>query len=316
MAEDSPGQPDLSVLLVNWNTRQMTLECLQSIYDETVRTDFEVIVIDNASKDGSVEAIREQFPQVRLIVETENHGFGRATNIQVKQAQGRKLLLLNTDTVVLDGAIDNLFAFAEGNPEAKIWGGRTLYADKTLNPTSCWAKPTPWSMFAYATGLSAAFPGSALFNPRAYPGWDRDTVRQVDIVTGCLLMIDRDFWKELGGFDPQFFMYGEEADLCLRAAEQGASPMITPDATIIHYDGGSTKPGARKIERTFAATQGMAERHFALGSRWTGQAALKLAAAMRAVGYRLTGKRDAAKIWSEVWRGRKVWSGTKLRHDG
>jgi GT2 family glycosyltransferase len=309
----SEPAPEVSVLLVNWNTREMTLECLRSVYAETSRTRFEVIVVDNGSADGSAEAIAREFPQVRLMAETENHGFARATNLQAEVARGEKLLLLNTDTVVLDHAIDNLVAFSREHPEARIWGGRTLYADRSLNPTSCWGRMTPWTSFAFATGLSAAFPNSKLFNPRAYPGWLRDSPRRVDIVTGCLFLIERDFWRELGGFDRRFFMFGEEADLCMRAAKKGARPMITPDATVIHYDGGSTRNRAGKLIHTFSSTIGMIDDHFPPLSRASSRRMIVAAAGIRALGYGLAAKLKPerfgtnAETWREVWKRRGEW---------
>ena len=271
---EGADKPELSILLVNWNTRDMTLECLRSVYAQTTRTTFEVIVVDNASSDGSAEAIAREFPQVILMAESENHGFGRATNLQAARARGQQILLLNTDTVVLDQAIDALVEFSRRTPQARIWGGRTLFADGSLNPTSCWGRPTPWTQLCFATGLSARFPRSTLFNARAYPGWARDSEREVAIVTGCLLLIDADFWRELGGFDPAFFMYGEETDLCMRAARLGARPMITPDATIIHYGGGSTTSKADKIVRLMACNITLSRKHDGRIGQWVSGASL------------------------------------------
>lgn len=308
----SDSRPQLSVLLVNWNTRQMTLECLGSIYAETRDVTFEVIVVDNGSVDGSAAAIAAAYPQVRLLAEAENHGFARATNLQAKVARGEKLLLLNTDTVVLDRAIDRLFAFAQARPEAKIWGGRTLSADGSLNPTSCWGPYSLGNQLAVASGLAALFPS---LDARAYPGWRRDSEREVAIVTGCLLMIDRIFWEELGGFDPAFFMFGEEADLCLRAARRGARPRITPDATVIHYDGGSTRVKTMKIVHTLSAEVGLMQRHVggwrAALSPWvlSGGVLLRRLAYGAAAWWRPQRYREEAAAWREVWRRRREWRG-------
>jgi GT2 family glycosyltransferase len=305
--------PELSILLVNWNTREMTLACLRSIYNETRATSFEVIVVDNASHDGSVEAIAREFPQVVLMAEQENHGFGRATNLQAARARGRMILLLNTDTLVLDGAIDKLMAFARRQPQARIWGGRTLFADHNLNPTSCWGKPTPWSNICFASGLSAAFGNSSLFNPRAYPGWQRDSVREVGVVTGCLLLIEAGFWRELGGFDPAFFMYGEETDLCLRAAKLGARPKITPEATIIHYGGGSSHSRADKIVRLMACAITLSRKHDGAFGGLLARAALRAGVALRAGAYALAARidrrrfADRAREWGLTWKRRTEW---------
>jgi GT2 family glycosyltransferase len=252
--------PNLSILMVNWNTREMTLACLRSLYAQTERTRFEVILVDNGSADGSADAIAREFPQVRLIAESDNHGFAKATNMAAEAARGRYLLLLNTDTVVLDQAIDRLVDFAGEHPAAGIWGGRTLFADGSLNPTSCWARITPWSTFCFALGLSGFAARSRLLNPEGLGGWARDSVRQVDIVSGCFFLIEADFWRKLGGFDPAFFMYGEEADLCARASAAGAKPMMTPEAAIIHYGGGSGAKRANTIGYIFGARIGLIQR--------------------------------------------------------
>jgi hypothetical protein len=144
------------------------------------------------------------------------------------ESRAKRLLLLNPDTLILDDAIDRLFAFAENTPILGIWRGRTVFADGSLNPKSCWRQMTIWSVFCTLVGLSF-FRSSPVFYSEGYGGWPRNTVRRVDLVTGCFFLIDRDLWERLCGFDPTFFMYGEEADLCLRAATLGAKPTVTPD---------------------------------------------------------------------------------------
>jgi GT2 family glycosyltransferase len=314
MTSDLPTPPALSILMVNWNTREMTLACLRSLYAQTERTPFEVILVDNGSADGSAEAIAREFPQVRLIAESENHGFAKATNMAAEAARGRYLLLLNTDTIVLDQAIDRLVEFAAAHPAAGIWGGRTLFADGSLNPTSCWARITPWSTFCFAVGLSALAPRSALFNPEGLGGWARDSMRQVDIVSGCFFLIEADRWRALGGFDPAFFMYGEEADLCARARAAGARPLITPDAAIIHYGGASAVKRANTISYIFGARIGLVRRQLSGVGRAFAWAMSVLTVWWRATLYGLAarlapGGRFAtpASEWSETWRRRADW---------
>ena len=216
--------PQLSIIIVSYNTRDITLACLESVYAQTRETSFEVIVLDNASSDGSADAIAGRFPQVRLIRHPINLGFAGGNNLAAKDAAGEFLLLLNPDTVVLNGAIDTLMAFARANPGAGIWGGRTVFADGTLNPTYCWKRQTAWSAFCCGTGLSSLFRGSRVLDPEAMGAWNRDQAPEVDIVSGCFLLITRALWDTLGGFDPAFFMYGEEADMCLRAREHEQRP--------------------------------------------------------------------------------------------
>jgi GT2 family glycosyltransferase len=310
---NAPAPPELSILVVSYNTRDMTLECLESVYRET-RTPFEVVVVDNASTDGSAEAIAERFPEVELLAETVNHGFAGAHPIAVARARAPWLVLLNPDTVVLDGALDRLLAFARRRPEAGIWGGRTTYADGTLNPASCWARMTLWSLVSQALGLTSVFSRSALFNPEGYGGWERDTEREVDIVTGCLLLIRRETWDALGGFDPAFVMYGEEADLCLRARAAGFRPRVTPEATIVHHGGASERVRADKMVRLMRAKTELADRHLSPTTRGLGRRILAfwplsrhLALGLAARLSRRADLRERAEVWGEIWARREEW---------
>lgn len=312
-AQSSDQFPEVSVIVVSFNTREMTLDCLRSVAAQT-RVPHEVILIDNASKDGTAAAVAAGFPDVRLMAEAENHGFARANNIAARVARGEYILLLNPDTVVLDGAIDRLLAFARQEPQAKIWGGRTLYGDGSLNPTSCWGKMTLWSVICSATGLSSAFRRSALFNPEGYGDWQRDAEREVDIVCGAFLLIRREFWNRLGGFDLSYVMYGEEADLCLRARAMGAHPRMTPEATIIHYVGASEQVRGSKIVMLLKAKIRLIRDHFPAWQQGPAQWLFRLwplsrygAAAVMARLRGGEGTRLRAQGWKEVWARRAEW---------
>lgn len=305
---------DVSILIVSYNTREMTLAALDSVYAETRNVRFEVIVVDNASTDGSAQAIADHPGQPRLIALDHNIGFARGNNLASEHAAGEYLLLLNPDTVVKDRAIDRLVSFAHFNPHARIWGGRTLFGDGALNPSCCWRRITLWNLLCRATGLTAIARNSAIFNSESYGGWKRDSIARVDIVSGCFFLITRDFWRQLGGFDPLFFMYGEEADLCLRAQRFGARPVLAPQATIIHYGGASEATRAGKMVKLLAAKASLVERHFHPSVRGLGLAllaawplsrmiALKAAATLTRNQRLATG----AATWAEIWRRRKEW---------
>jgi N-acetylglucosaminyl-diphospho-decaprenol L-rhamnosyltransferase len=239
--------PLVSIVVVSYRTKDLTLTALRTVFEQTEPGTFELLVVDNASDDGSADAIEEEFGErLTLIRSEENLGFARANNLAAELARGEYLLLLNPDTEVLDRAIDRLLEFARTRPRAGIWGGRTLFADRTLNPASCWQRITPWSTVCMATGLRAVFKGSELFNPEGIGAWPRDSVREVDIVVGCFLLTRLETWRELGGFDLRYWMYGEEADLCLRARALGCRPAITPEATIVHLVGASSPDDTRK----------------------------------------------------------------------
>jgi GT2 family glycosyltransferase len=304
--------PIVSILVISYNTRAMTLDCLTSVVAETM-VPYELIVLDNASPDGSAAAIAAAFPDIRLIASAENLGFARGNNVVAREARGTYLLLLNPDTLVLDHAIDRIVAFAERTPQAGIWGGRTLHGDRSLNPGSVFGRVTLWSLFCRASGLALIFRRSAFFNPEEMGAWDRGDERDVDVVQGSFFLIRRDLWMELGGFDASFVMYGEEADLCRRARAHGAQPRMTPEAAIVHFHGASSRRADREI-MTLKAQATMIRRHF---PAWQQPLGLFLLAAWpwsRMVSggalARLSGCvhfAEAARIWGDVWRARADW---------
>ncbi|WP_018294785.1 glycosyltransferase family 2 protein [Mariprofundus ferrooxydans] len=306
---------ELSIIIVSYNTKELTLACLKSVFEETEGVDFEVIVLDNNSSDFSAEAIASEYPQVQLIANKENLGFAGGNNLAAMDASGEFLLLLNPDTIILNAAIQNLLSFAKDNIHAKIWGGRTLFGDKSLNPSSCWRETYLWEIFCRSFMLSSLFPNSHVFNTGSYGGWDRSAVRQVDIVSGCFFMLKRDLWEKLGGFSPEFFMYGEEADLCLRAAKlYGAKPMVTPDATIIHYGGASEKLRADKMVRLLNAKRLLIKKHWPVWKYKLGMLIYPLYPMNRALVFRVLGlikkKYNAeSSDWLDVWHRRKEWMG-------
>lgn len=305
---------DVSIIVVSYNTRAMTAAALTSIQAETRACSYEVIVVDNASTDGSAEMIAHHPLQPARIALSENIGFARANNRAVLDARGRYVLLLNPDTIVLDAAIDRLVAFADANRNARIWGGRTVFADGRLNPASCWSRMTAWTLYCRTSGLAVLFANSAFFNGEAIGGWRRNTVRHVDIVSGCFFLIERKVWDRLNGFDPAFFMYGEEADLCLRARELSARPMITPNATIVHYGGASEPVRADKMVRLLTAKMTLIMRHWTPMSVPLGRALLsswplsrRLAMALAALVSSDDRIASSAATWREVWHRRSEW---------
>lgn len=306
--------PDLSIIVVSYNTCDMTLACLRSVFGETRDTAFELIVLDNASADGSAQAIQAEFgDRIKFVAAAENLGFAAGNNRAIENAGGAYLLLLNPDTVVLDGAIDRLFEFARKQPDAGIWGGRTLFGDGSLNPASCWSRQTLPSLIFQALGLTSLFRRSSFFNPEGMGGWNREGIRAVDIVSGCFLLIRLDLWHALGGFRDIFFMYGEEADLCLRARALGARPMVTSAATIIHHGGASEKVRAGKLVRLLRAKTLLIRFHFPAAGKRLGAHLLYLWPLSRyfahsmlaALGYSTSG--EARKVWAEVLRQKDEW---------
>jgi len=320
LAGVDPGTPEgaspaveVSVLVVSYRTRDLTLECLRSLYESARDLALEVWVVDNDSGDGSVEAIRERFPAAGLIPLGENRGFAAGVNLAAARARGRYLLLLNPDTVVLDDAVSRLLAFAREHPRAGIWGGRTLHTDGSPQPRSCWGRPTLWSTFCRSVGLSTVFRRSKWLNPEEIGAWSRAESREVDIVSGCFFLIDRAVWEELGGFDPAFFLYGEEADLCMRAKRRGYSPRVTSTAAIVHHGGASEPNRADKWVRLLSAKARLMRKHWSPPAARLGVPLLGLGTVVRAAAYSAAALvraryRETARSWRDVARRWREWS--------
>jgi N-acetylglucosaminyl-diphospho-decaprenol L-rhamnosyltransferase len=300
---------EVSILIVTYRCHDEARECLASIYRNTSGVDYEVVLLDNASKDGTVEMVRSEFPQARLLALEENVGFAAGVNIAAAEAEGEYLLLLNPDTVVHEGAVRNLVAFAERQPEHGLYGGRTLRPDGTVDPGSCWAQQTLWSLFCFATMLSTTFKGSRVFDPESLGGWRRDSVREVGLVTGCLLLTPRALWQRLGGFDARFFMYGEDADLARRARELGYRPAITPNAVVTHEVGVSSATRPDKLVLLLTGKATLLRKHWRTPKREAGIALLLFGVGSRALIARLLFRRAGGRpnAWREVWRLRRTW---------
>lgn len=296
--------PAVAVVIVTYNTRDETTTSIASLL-ETTMTPLEVIVVDNGSVDGSAPHLRATFPDITVIDAGANLGFAAGVNLGVSHARAPWVLLLNPDTVVLDGAVDELLAFAETHPDHRLYGGRTLRPDGTTDPSSCWGAMTLWSLACFASGLSTAFKRNRLFDPESLGAWERDTVREVPIITGCLLFIRRSDWDLLGGMDETYFLYGEDADFSSRAIAAGMRPVVVPQATIVHAVGGSTSSSGRKMSMVMAGKATVLQRRWRPAAAAVGVLLLQLGAGLRALPPRLRGRHDST--WQIVWSQRRAW---------
>ncbi len=265
-------QPDLSVIIVNWNGIGILRDCLRSVFDNSSANEAEVIVIDNASEDGSQEMVESEFPSVALIKNTVNRGFAAANNQGLAVANGRYLLLLNTDTVVLGDALQRSVAYMEQHQDVGAFGCRVLNPDRTMQPT-CFRYPSLFNLALWATGLTA-LPGS-FFGRQTYRGWERDTDRDVDVVTGCYLMIRREVFEAVGPLDEQFFFFGEETDWCTSIARAGWKVRFAPVGEIIHIGNVSGKKHSHR--RDFMLASGYVRLHRKHSGRFAGWTAGRLA---------------------------------------
>jgi len=232
---------DLSIIIVNYNVKEFLLNLLDSIRKASKEISTEVIVVDNASDDGSSEILNEKYPDINLIVNNENVGFGKANNQALEIAKGKYILLLNPDTIVREDTFIKMIEFFQSHPEVGIAGCKVLNPDGTLQLACRRGFPGPWTSFTKVMGLSTLFPKSRLFARYNLTYLDENQTYEVDAVSGAFLMMTKDVYQKIGGFDKQFFMYGEDLDLCYRAQKSGFKVYYVHSTEIIHYKGESTR---------------------------------------------------------------------------
>lgn len=230
---------DLSVILVSYNTAETTLMALQHLFASEHALEMEVVVIDNASRDGSADRIASAYPSVRLIRNTVNVGFGRANNQALPLVHGRYVLLLNTDAFIGKQTLSTTVAYMDGHPSCGILGARLQGGDGDLQP-SCRYFPTPWNLFLQESGLSRFFRHSQMVD---HMDWDHASVRHCDWVPGCFYLVRREVIEQVGLFDPIFFMYSEEVDHCHAAKKAGWEVTYFP-TPVVHLGGESAKTDA------------------------------------------------------------------------
>lgn len=234
---------DLSVCIVSWNTQDVLRRCLLSVYSSGHGLDLEVIVADNASTDGSVEMVRREFPAVRLFANEVNTGFAAGSNLAIRHSTGRCILLLNSDTVVMPGALAAMVKFLDSRPEAGVVGARLLNPDGTVQ-LSCRKFPSFSWDYIRTILLSKAYHHIRLLRGILDPlvhADGPDGRRSVDWVSGACLMARREVFDSVGLLDERFFMFCEEIDWCYRAKLAGWDIRYLPDACVIHYGGESSK---------------------------------------------------------------------------
>ncbi|KOV84955.1 glycosyltransferase family 2 protein [Nocardia sp. NRRL S-836] len=295
----------LSILMVSYNAADHLEATLRSLRGSAAPSDpFEVLVTDNGSADGAADVAERLLGTGAVERMHRNTGFGFAVNRTAKRARGDYFLLLNPDAHPKPGAIDAALAVLRARPRTGIVGGRCVTPDGELDPRSCFGRITAWSLTCGMLGLSSVFRRSAVFDPESLGGWQRDDQRPVDVISGGFLLISRETWERLGGFDETYLIYGEDQDLCLRAAALGFSPCIAPSAEFEHAVGASSSHRADRDVLVLTGRATVVKGH--LRQRRYGLFALRAGVALRAVAERLLGK---GPRWSEVWRRRAEWSG-------
>jgi GT2 family glycosyltransferase len=238
LTSEGPGKA-LSIVIVNWNSCAFLRNCLKSIYAAAGATTFEVIVVDNASFDGSKEMAEAEFPEVRFIQSSTNSGFAKANNLGFAISQGESLLFLNPDTEIVGTALETLESALQSIPDAGIVGARLLNGDLSLQISAVQAFPSIWNQVLDMERLRQWFPKARLWGIRALIE-NTAAATAVDAISGACLMIKRQVFEQVNGFSPDYFMYSEDTDLCFKVMTAGFKSYYVRDARVIHFGGQSS----------------------------------------------------------------------------
>jgi GT2 family glycosyltransferase len=229
----------ISVIIVSWNAKAFLVQCLHSILSQRFTGSMEVIVVDNASSDGSPEAVRDGFPSVKVIRNNANYGFAKANNIGIRASTGEYCFLINSDVVVRDGCFGKMIQYLEAHPDIGMLGPR-IYGSDGMVQRSCMGYPSLWNSLSRALALDTLFPRSRICGGQLLTFWNHDDTRPVDVMNGCFWMLRWSAMEEVGLLDERFLIYGEDIDWCKRFNDHGWKVVFFHEAEAIHYGGGSS----------------------------------------------------------------------------
>ncbi len=257
----------ISIIIVSWNAKKYLEECLDSIINHSLPTDTEIIVVDNASSDGSPDTVRDAFPGVRLIRNDDNYGFAKANNIGIAASTGEYVFFINSDVVVKAGCFEKMISYMDGHQDIGVLGPRILGPNGAAQ-RSCMGFPSLWNSLCRALALDLIFPGMKLFGGEMMAYWPHDDIRSVDVINGCFWMVRRKALQAAGPLDERFFIYGEDIDWCKRFHDKGWEVVFYPEAEAVHYGGASSANAPLKffIEMQRADYQYWKKHHTALAS--------------------------------------------------
>lgn len=244
----------LSIVIVSYNTADLTSNCIKSIYDHTKEIDYEIIVVDNNSQDDSVSRIQREFPNIKVIVNKENRGFAYALNVGIKNSCGDIILSINSDTLIIDNAIEKSYNFLKDNLQYGILGIKLLNEDNSIQP-SCRHLPDIWNCFSEAFFLVNIFPKSKIFGRYYMSYFSYDETIEVEWIKGTYMMIRKEVFDKIGLFDDDYFLYSEETDFMLRAKRKGIKTVFYHDAYIYHFEGSSSRKNPERVYKMVHKTK-------------------------------------------------------------
>ncbi|WP_165975855.1 glycosyltransferase family 2 protein [Actinomadura rubrisoli] len=310
----APGGHGVSIIVVTYRSARYIEDCVAALRSAVAGVPAELLIVDNDSGDETVAVARAVAPDARVIETGRNDGFAHGCHAGAERARFPWLVFVNPDALPAPGSVEVLLECARAEPMAGIVGGRCVAPDGSADPRSWWGRPGVWSTFCFAFMLSSLFPGSRFFDPESPRPWAGHESRHVPIVTGGFMLVSRQAWDATGGFDRGFFMYGEDADLCLRAAARGFRPMVTGKAVYQHEVGASSS-ASRKLMLLFTGKATLLRRHLPRGLRGVGVALLAVGVFLRAALSRLTAARPErqgrptarGEDWRRLWAARRTW---------
>jgi GT2 family glycosyltransferase len=291
---------DVSVVIVNWNVGEFVRTCLKSVLAESDDLRLQIIVVDNASADGSPEIVEDEFPQVELIRNPDNRGFAAGCNQGLAVSKGEFVLMLNPDTEILDGALGKSLALMREHRDWGVLGCQVLKSRGGEIQRTGFSFPGPMNLFLIATLLHRVFPRSKFFGRPELSFWDRQSERRVDVVTGMYMFIRREAIDAVGPMDEAYFVYGEEADWCYRFGKAGWPCVFSPLVQVVHADGGKQSTSQIPV-RMFVQLQ----KSLLIFNRKNLGFWAWLAAKMIFVGSMTF--RSLGFLASSLWKGRPAW---------
>ncbi len=257
----------ISIIIVNYNVKDFLLQCLRSIENSKFDGEIETIVVDNNSTDGSTEFLKPLFPNVSFIELEENLGFAKANNIGIKKASGKYALILNPDAILERDTLQIMSDYMESHPEVSCAGCKVLNPDGTFQLACRRGFPTPWASFSKLFGLQKLFPKTKLFASYNQTFRDENETYYIDAIMGAFMFCRREALLKVGGFDEDFFMYGEDLDLCYRLWQSGGKIAYVSETSIIHYKGESSKRSSiDQVKRFYEAMEIFAKKHYSRSS--------------------------------------------------
>lgn len=273
---------DLSIIIVNWNAKKFLADCLRSVYENTKDIIFEIIVVDNASNDGSAEMVQKEFPHVILIENKENLGFNAANNRGIKISKGRHILILNPDTIVLGGALNQMMKFMDDNKDTGALGCKILNSDKTVH---FYFRKVPTLKKEI---IKLLFPKLVSLKEKRVDPQDYETIHQVEILSGCCMMIRKDVFNKIGLLDERFFMYEDDVDLCYQIKKNNWKIYYIPSAEVVHYGKQSTNQckAAMTIE-SYRSTYKLFEKIYGNFSSYSFKCSAVLISSLKVMSYLL-----------------------------